>query len=163
MLGALIQQLVPQLVLLTTFGLLGAVVLARELGLVRFRPPENPRLVPERVGRLGEVGAVQFGFELGTGLRTYSPSALPHLGLASLLLVVPFWGAPLLAAGFALGRFAMPLLSNAYADDGSWSTLWRSAERVVRPLLAVTAVVALLLVALVALAPLGPLAAAGAP
>ena len=98
-----------------------------------------------------------FGFELGTGLRTYSPSALPHLGLANLLLAVPFLGVPLLAAGFALGRFAMPLRSNAYADDGSWSTLWRSAERVVRPLLAVTAVGALLLVAL------GPLAAAGAP
>ena len=148
LLGAVIQQLVPQLVLLPTFGLLAAVVLARELGPLRFRLPQNPRLVPERVVRLGELGALQFGFELGTGMRTYSPSALPHLALAGVLLVVPFWGAPVLAAGFALGRFAMPLLSNAYADDGSWSSLWRSAEPVVRPLLAVTTAGALLLAVL---------------
>jgi hypothetical protein len=145
-LGALIQQLVPHLVLLSMFALLAAVVLAREIGLVRFPLPENPRLVPERVAQLGEVGALQFGFELGTGMRTYSPSALPHLALVGVLLVFPLSAAPLLALGFALGRFAMPLLSNAYADDGSWTTLWRSAESAVRPLLAASAIGALLLV-----------------
>ncbi len=144
--GALVQQLLPQVLLLVVFAVLAGVALAREVGLLRFGLPENPRLVPERVGGLGELGALQFGFELGTGMRTYSPSAVPHLALLGVLMVAPLGGGVVLAAGFALGRLAMPLLSNAYAADGSWSTLWHSAERTVRPLLAVTVIGALLLV-----------------
>jgi hypothetical protein len=144
--AVLAQQLIPGAALLATFVVLAVVVLAREVGLLRFGLPENRRLVPERVAGLGDMGALQFGFELGTGMRTYSPSALPHLALLGVLLVVPPGGGLVLAAGFALGRLAMPLLSNAYADDGSWSARWHSTERAVRPLLAVTAIGALLLV-----------------
>jgi hypothetical protein len=75
---------------------------------------------------------------MGTGMRTYSPSALPHLALVAIVLVVPFAAAFALAAGFAAGRLAMPLLSNAWSDDGAWTTLWARSERVVRPLLALT-------------------------
>jgi hypothetical protein len=138
--------LVPRAALLAVFAAFAVVGLARELGPLRFGLPENARLVPERVAGLGEVGALQFGFELGTGVRTYSPSALPHLALLGVLLVVPPGGGFVLAAGFALGRLAMPLLSNAYADDGSWSTLWHSTERAVRSLLALTVIGMLLLV-----------------
>ena len=73
-------------------------------------------------------------------MRTYSPSALPHLVLAAVLLVVPLPAAFALAAGFALGRLAMPLLSNAWSDDGSWTAVWARAERIVRPLLALACV-----------------------
>jgi hypothetical protein len=149
-LGALPQALVPAPVRWVVFGLGAAAVLAREIGLVRFRVPENARLVTEDVQHLREWGALQFGFEMGTGMRTYSPSALPHLLLLAVALVVPFPAAFAVAVGFAGGRLAMPLESNAWSDDGTWSTVWERAEPVVRPVLAVACVGALVLAMLTA-------------
>jgi hypothetical protein len=142
-LGALPQALVPAPLRWTVFGAAALVVLARELGLVRLRVPENARLVPEDVQHRAHWGALQFGFEMGTGMRTYSPSALPHLALLAIVLVVPFPVAFALAGGFAAGRLAMPLLSNAWSADGSWTAVWGRTEPLVRPLLALTCVGAL--------------------
>ena len=143
--GALPQALIAGPVRAVVAGLAAVVVMGRELGFWRFPVPENARLVPEDVQHQGHWGALQFGFEMGTGMRTYSPSALPHLVLVAVLLVVPLPAAFALAAGFALGRLAMPVLSNAWSDDGSWTAVWARAERVVRPLLALTCVGALAL------------------
>ena len=137
-LGALPQAVVPSPARAVLFALVALAVLLRECGLLRFAVPQNARLVPEDVQHLREWGALQFGFEMGTGMRTYSPSALPHLALVAIVLVVPFPAAFALAAGFAAGRLAMPLMSNAWSDDGAWTTLWARSERVVRPLLALT-------------------------
>jgi hypothetical protein len=142
-LGALPQALVPAPVRAAVFGLAALAVLGRELGLWRFTVPENARLVPEDVQHRAEWGALQFGFEMGTGMRTYSPSALPHLALAAVVLVVPLPVAPAVAVGFAAGRLAMPVLSNAWSDDGSWTEVWSAAGPVVRPVLACTCVGAL--------------------
>jgi hypothetical protein len=149
-LGALPQVLLPAPVRGTLFGVAALAVLARECGLVRFPVPENARLVPERVQHLRQWGALQFGFEMGTGMRTYSPSALPHLALLAVVLVVPFGPAFAVAAGFAAGRLAMPLLSNAWSDDGDWTAVWSRSEPVVRPVLALAtsgSLAALMLVA----------------
>lgn len=143
-LGALPQALVPAPVRGVMFGLIALAVVLRELGLVRFPVPQNARLVPEDVQHLRQWGALQFGFEMGTGMRTYSPSALPHLVLIAVVLVVPFPAAFAVAAGFALGRLAMPLLSNSWSGDGDWTRVWGRSERVVRPVLALTATAALL-------------------
>ncbi len=142
-LGALPQALVPAPVRWTAFGAGALLVLARELGLVRLRGPENARLVPEDVQHRAHWGALQFGFEMGTGMRTYSPSALPHLALLAIVLVVPFPLAFALAGGFAAGRLSMPLLSIGWSADGSWTTVWGRTEPLVRPLLALTCVGAL--------------------
>ncbi|RZT84859.1 hypothetical protein EV383_1715 [Pseudonocardia sediminis] len=142
-LGAIPQALLPVVVLRVLFGVLALAVLGREAGWWHFRVPENRRLVPERVQHLREWGAAQFGFEMGTGMRTYSPSALPHLCLAAVVLVLPFPGAFALAVGFAAGRLAMPVLSNAWSDDGAWTEVWSGVEKTVRPLLAVTTTAAL--------------------
>jgi hypothetical protein len=141
--GALPQALVPGPVRAGVFGLLAVLVLGREVGVWRFAVPENARLVPEDVQHRAQWGAWQFGFEMGTGMRTYSPSALPHLALAAVVLVVPLPAAFAVAAGFAGGRALMPVLSNAWSDDGGWTELWAAAEPVVRPLLAVACVGAL--------------------
>lgn len=148
MLGAVPQALVPVLPRQVLFAALALVVLGRELGLWHFPVPENRRLVPERVQHLREWGALQFGFEMGTGMRTYSPSALPHLCAAALVLVTPLPGALALAAGFAAGRLAMPVLSNAWSDDGGWTEVWAGTEKLVRPLLTVTTIAALAVAAL---------------
>ena len=142
-LGALPQALVPGPARAAVFVVAAAVVLGREVGIWRFPVPENARLVPEDVQHRGQWGALQFGFEMGTGMRTYSPSALPHLVLAAIVLVVPLPAAFAVAAGFALGRWTMPVLSNAWSDDGGWTRLWSAAEPVVRPLLALACVAAL--------------------
>jgi hypothetical protein len=152
-LGTLPQALVPAPVRWAVFGAAALVVLARELGLVRLRVPENARLVPEDVQHRAHWGALQFGFEMGTGMRTYSPSALPHLALAAVVLVVPFPVAFALASGFAAGRLAMPMLSNAWSADGSWTAVWARSEPLVRPLLALTCLGAL--AALLLLPPTG--------
>ncbi|WP_232662562.1 hypothetical protein [Pseudonocardia sp. TRM90224] len=141
-LGALPQLLVPAPVRWAVFGAAALAVLLRETGVARFPVPENARLVTEDVQHLREWGALQFGFEMGTGMRTYSPSALPHLALLAVLLVVPFPAAFALGAGFAVGRLVMPLMSNAWSDDGSWTELWARWDAVARPLLALVAVAA---------------------
>ena len=146
--GALPQALVPVPVRIAVFAAAALVVVGRELGTWRFRVPENARLVPEEVQHRGQWGALQFGFEMGTGMRTYSPSALPHLALAAVVLVVPLPVAFVVAAGFAAGRWAMPVLSNAWSDDGGWTALWSSTEPVVRPLLALACAGALLVATL---------------
>lgn len=138
--GALPQALVPAPLRWGLLGLAAAAVLLRECGVLRFAVPQNARLVPEDVQHLREWGALQFGFEMGTGMRTYSPSALPHLALLAVVLVVPFPAAFALAAGFAGGRLAMPMLSNAWSADGGWTEVWTRSERLVRPLLALTVV-----------------------
>ena len=143
-LGALTQALVARVILTILFGLFAIVVLAREFGIISFNVPQNARLVPEHVQYRGEVGALQFGFEMGTGMRTYSPSALPHLALLSVIMVVPFGPAFLIGAGFAVGRLIMPLLSNAHSDDGSWTRLWHANKKWSAPLLSTTMVLALL-------------------
>lgn len=137
-LGGLTQHVVPAAVRLGLLAAVATAVLLRETGAVSFRVPENTRLVPERVQGLGELGALQFGFEMGTGMRTYSPSALPHLVLTAALLVISLPGAVLLGAGFAAGRLAMPVLSNAYSDDGAWSELWARRARPLAVLLTLT-------------------------
>ena len=149
-LGALPQALLPAPARYALFALVTVPVRLRELGLVRFPVPQNARLVPEDVQHLRRWGALQFGFEMGTGMRTYSPSALPHLALLAVLLVVPFPAAFALAAGFAAGRLAMPLLSNAWSDDGGWTALWARSETTVRPVLALTGAGALVVAMLVA-------------
>jgi hypothetical protein len=138
--GALPQALLPAPVRYGLFALVAVPVLLRELELVRFAVPQNARLVPEDVQHLRRWGALQFGFEMGTGMRTYSPSGLPHVVLAAVLLIVPLPAAFALAAGFAVGRLAMPLLAGAWSDDGSWTAVWARAERIVRALLALTCV-----------------------
>lgn len=135
-LGAIPQALLPGPPRWAVFGVAAVAVALRECGVITFRVPENARLVPEGVQHLREWGALQFGFEMGTGMRTYSPSALPHLALLAVVLVVPFPAAFACAAGFAAGRLAMPLMSNAWSADGGWTGVWSSAERVVRPVLA---------------------------
>jgi hypothetical protein len=129
--GGIVQSLLPPVVRLALLGLVAGAVLLRETGLIKLPVPENKRLVPEHVLQRGRVfGGIQFGFEMGTGMRTYSPSSLPHLVLVAIVLVVPFSGALAAAGGFAAARWIMAAASIAHSDDGSWSELWSSNRRV---------------------------------
>jgi len=73
--------------------------------------PQNRRQIPMQVFGGGLVkGAYRFGFEMGTGVRTYVPSPAPYILLLTVLFGRLSLGCALLAAiGFGLGR-AAPLM-----------------------------------------------------
>src|SRR3712207_6625794 len=84
------------------------VALLQDLGVVRVALPENRRLIPHTVF-LGHPwrAAAQFGFELGTGVRTYVSASAPYVLAAGLLLLAPAWTIALTAGtAFGLGRSA---------------------------------------------------------
>lgn len=92
------------------------ILLLREIGVFAFPIPQNARLVPQFVTRVPFWGALQFGAEMGTGMRTYSPTGLPHIVAVAVLLLASWPEAALAGAGFALGRAVM-LVSFLIAPD----------------------------------------------
>ncbi|KAB2346601.1 hypothetical protein [Actinomadura rudentiformis] len=66
---------------------IAAVGAARELGLVAIPLPQNARQIPQEVLRFRlRQGTLQFGFELGTGVRTYVSASTPYVLALGLLL-----------------------------------------------------------------------------
>lgn len=66
---------------------IAAVGAARELGLVTIPLPQNARQIPQEVLQLRlRQGSLQFGFELGTGVRTYVSASTPYVLALGLLL-----------------------------------------------------------------------------
>lgn len=123
------------------------VVLVRELGLVSFPLPQNARLVPETVFRHGPVlGPMQFGIEMGTGMRTFVTSGLPYALLVAVALLADPWQALVAGLGFGAGRALMTLSSLGYdgADgwDAAWDDAWVDHQRLLHLLLAALFVVA---------------------
>ncbi|MGI5118524.1 hypothetical protein ACQEU5_03135 [Marinactinospora thermotolerans] len=142
--GGLVQALAPPPPRMALLGLLALAVAVRELGIARFPIPENRRLVPEEVQHRGPLwGAAQFGFEMGTGVRTYSPTALPHLMLAALVLAVPFGAVPAAALGFAAGRWTMAVAALRYGPAGEWTATWDAHRRWLVPMLTVATLLSL--------------------
>jgi hypothetical protein len=73
--------------------------------------PEARRQIPAEVfGGSIARGAYRFGFELGTGVRTYVSSAAPYILLLTVMLAhTTLTNAVLVGLGFGLGR-AVPLI-----------------------------------------------------
>lgn len=84
----------------------------------RVQLPEARRQIPFEVfGGSLLRGALRFGFEMGTGMRTYVTSWAPYLLFAALVLVRPTLGqALLIALGFGLGR-ALPLMVQVAPEE----------------------------------------------
>lgn len=80
--------------------------------------PETRRQIPSAVFVPGLIGgAWRFGFEMGTGMRTYVATFVPYVLLLALLLAHPTLAQTLLiAAGFGLGR-AVPLMISLRPED----------------------------------------------
>ncbi|MFD0688947.1 hypothetical protein [Actinomadura fibrosa] len=118
-------------------ALLGA---ARELGLVHLPLPQNARQIPQEVllTRLRR-GSMQFGFELGTGVRTYVSASSPYVLALGLLLSHQDPATTLLAGtAFGAGRALSSTLTYLSRDPA------RSAAVAVR-LPALTTTTALVL------------------
>jgi hypothetical protein len=125
-------------------GLVAAValfVVAGECGLHRMVLPHRRAQVPSTViASGGDAGALRFGFEMGSGVRTHMPSNLPYLPLMAVLLVSTWPAALVTGLGFGLGRAAMAL-GRYYSRDGSWwDSQWQRQERPLRITLALAAI-----------------------
>ncbi len=123
--GSLLRVPVPVpvrwLVVAATLGL----TLLVERGVLDLRLPENRRLVPESVFRLGRyLGPLQFGVEMGSGVRTYLPSVLPYPAAVAVLLLASPAAALCAGVGFGLGRSLMTVSHLRYGPDGAWDLEW---------------------------------------
>lgn len=125
-------------------GLVAAVavfVLAGELRLHRVTLPHRRAQVPSAViGAGAEAGALQFGFEMGSGVRTHMPSNLPYLPLVAVLLASSWVAALLAGLGFGLGRAAMALGRHHSRDVDWWDEQWQRHGRRLRIALTLAAV-----------------------
>jgi hypothetical protein len=146
--GSLIRTPLPQGVRwLLVAAVLGAVWL-RDLGVLTFTLPENRRLVPESVLRLGRhLGPLQFGLEMGTGARTYLPSGLPYAGAVAILLIASVPAALCAGIGFGLGRAMMTMSNLRYGPDNIWSDEWDRHGRQLGIMMGSAFVLALLVLA----------------
>ncbi|MET9594589.1 hypothetical protein ABZY45_27245 [Streptomyces sp. NPDC006516] len=109
-------------------GLIVAVALLavlRDAGTLSLRLPQNARQIPQDVLRRHLVrGALQFGFELGTGVRTYVSASAPY-AMAVAVLLSGGSPAPALAAGlgFGAGRALTPALRRLSGNGERWDDL----------------------------------------
>jgi hypothetical protein len=124
---------------------LAVTALLRETGLLRLPLPQNSRQIGQEVLRNPLRGALQFGFELGTGVRTYVSATAPYAVAAAVLLAGSLPAALLAGLGFGAGRAVTPLLRQASADQAGWDARLVSRLRL-NALLAATATVAALAV-----------------
>jgi hypothetical protein len=140
----LLRPLLP--VRLAVGVVLAAFVLValQEFGIFRLRLPQNARQVPESISADGaSYGALHFGFEMGSGVRTYMTSGLPHV-LAAGVLLVAGWSAALLAGlAFGAGRALMTLSRHAYHDDTRWDRSLARHDTSLRALMTLATALAL--------------------
>ncbi|MFB9908565.1 hypothetical protein [Allokutzneria oryzae] len=143
--GSLIRAPLPDAARWTIVAVALTAVLLRDFGLVRFTLPENRRLVPESVFRLGRhLGPLQFGVEMGTAVRTYLPSGLPYVGGLVVLLTASFPAALCAGVGFGIGRALMTASNLRYGNDGEWDHEWVKHARSLAILMTVAFVITLL-------------------
>jgi len=141
--GSLVRLAAPATVWRVVFAVAAALLVLRELGVMRFWLPQNARQVPEHVHRHGRFfGPLQFGYEVGTSVRTYTPSALPYAAALAVLLLAGPLSTLLTGLGFGLARSAMTLGNLAYSRDHSWDLAWLDHERRIRVVLTAGFVVA---------------------
>lgn len=121
----------------------------RDAGVVRFPLPQNARQVPlEVLTRDVAKGSLQFGFEMGTGVRTYVSSTVPYVLVVALLLTAPALGTAIATGvGFGLGRALTPAARYASHDGEGWDAVLRTHLRTIKVVggLAVTVALAILL------------------
>ncbi|MGH3887131.1 MAG: hypothetical protein ACRDSZ_11310 [Pseudonocardiaceae bacterium] len=136
-LGSLVRPVLPPVVCAGLVVTAGLFVLAGEGGLHRIALPHRRAQVPSAViGAGGDAGALQFGFEMGCGVRTHMPSNLPYLPLVAVLLVGSWVAALLVGLGFGLGRAAMALGRHHSRDAAWWDRQWQRHGRRLRITLA---------------------------
>jgi hypothetical protein len=108
-----------RLAVVTAIALIGLLI---DFGLIHFDLPGARRQIPESVfwGNRA-LGSLQFGFELGTGVRTFMTASAPLALCAALLLgIVPGWIAVASGAAFGLSRGLVPIAKWLSGNPKTW-------------------------------------------
>jgi hypothetical protein len=119
--GSLLRPILPWWLRLGVLASLAVIVVGNETGLFKVPLPQNGRQVPSSVifdG--GRLGAVRFGFEMGTGLRTFMTSSVPHFTALTVALYAAWPYALMTGAAFGAGRAVMPLVRMASGNSPRW-------------------------------------------
>lgn len=99
-----------------------------------WRWPQNARQVPQAVRhREPRLALLQFGFELGTGVRTFVTSRAPYIVVAVFVaggLSLP--QALVAGAGFGLGRALMPVTRGWHGSAADWDQRLERTSRLVK-------------------------------
>lgn len=112
---------VPSGVAVVTIGAASILFILRDMHLIALPLPETRRQIPRQVLNRGRVGVFQFGFEMGTGVRTFIPASGPYLLTVALLcLSVDLGGVAAAAVGFGTGRALAPVARYMATDGGEW-------------------------------------------
>ncbi len=113
------------------------VCVLRDSRLLEFRLPQNARQVDRSVFLRGEVlGTLQFGFEMGTCVRTYISSSAPYILAIGLVLAVHgSWLALSCGVAFGVGRWLMIITRNASDSRRLWDHRLSASEPWLVPLL----------------------------
>lgn len=137
--GSIVRLLLPVWAWAALVAAWFVVIAVREVGLVSFGLPQNARLVPESVFRHGRFfGPFEFGFEMGTGVRTYVTSGLPYVALFLVALFASPAMALLAGIGWGLGRTLMLLGNLRYSYDGAWDVEFDDKAVPIRTILLVS-------------------------
>jgi hypothetical protein len=134
--GTIVGAMAGVLSIVPRSGRLGAgllvlsVILVAELLGRPLRLPQSHRAVPQVViPEARAQGALQFGFEMGTGVRTFMPTGLPHALVIGVLVSGEVLPGLLAGVGFATGRAAMTLLRSASGAPSVWDAALRTNLR----------------------------------
>ena len=125
-----------------------AVLSVIELGGRGDRLPQNRRVVPQSIYLKGRrTGALQFGFELGTGVRTYITNSLPWIAVATAIFQTHGLSEPfLLSVGFSIGRALTVPAIRLGSGSNSWANqVDTHPRRFALPSLAASTTVAIML------------------
>jgi len=118
---------IPWLLRLALLVVIGLLLLAHQAGLVTVWLPQNARQVPPSVYLRHPIAAnLQFGFEMGTGMRTLVTALAPYLVLALIILFPPAGFLTALAVGVAFGgtRGLVPALWGVTAGSPATRRRW---------------------------------------
>ncbi len=135
-LGSLVRLAAPSIVWIVLVAAWFGVIAVREFGVLSFGLPQNARLVPETVFRHGRFfGPLQFGLEMGTGLRTYVTSGLPYVLLPLIALLASPVAALVAGVGFGVGRSLMTSSNLRFSDDNTWDLEFSLHDRQIKTIL----------------------------
>jgi hypothetical protein len=136
-----LMQPIPRDARIGALAAIALVAVLRDWGIVHIPLPENKRQIPQTVfGQSPPRAALQFGFEMGTGVRTFLTATSPYLLASFILLSSSGAGGALAAgAGFGIGRGMIPAMRGLARDPQQWDD---AIDRWSRQLVRVTTLVA---------------------
>jgi hypothetical protein len=94
----------------------------RDTGRLTIPLPQNARQIPQHVLQRHLVrGTWQFGFELGTGVRTYVSASAPYVMATAVLMSAGSYPAALATGlGFGVGRALTPIVRRLSGTPDDW-------------------------------------------